>query len=64
MINLQFLSLFFSVSGGELFDRIVDDEYEMTEDEARDYMRQLLLGVQHMHKKNIVHLDLKVKKNH
>ena len=26
----------------------------------RDYMHQILLGVQHMHAKDIVHLDLKV----
>ena len=51
---------FFSVSGGELFDRIIDEDYALSEDESRDYVRQLLLGVQHMHRKNIVHLDLKV----
>lgn len=32
----------------------------MAEEEVRDYIHQILLGVQYMHKNNIVHLDLKV----
>lgn len=51
---------FFSVSGGELFDRIVEEDSLMSEEEARDYVHQILLAVQHMHRNNIVHLDLKV----
>ena len=27
------------LSGGELFDRITDDSFKMTEEEARNYMR-------------------------
>lgn len=50
----------FSVSGGELFDRIVDENYAITEAEVRDYVRQILLAIQHMHRRQIVHLDLKV----
>ncbi len=49
-----------SVSGGELFDRIVDEDAMMTEEEVRDHMRQLLLGVGHMQKNKLVHLDLKL----
>ncbi|PIO76038.1 immunoglobulin I-set domain protein [Teladorsagia circumcincta] len=47
------------VSGGELFDKIMEDDSLMSEQEVRDYMHQILLGVQHMHKNQIVHLDLK-----
>ena len=32
----------------------------MTEKECAYYMRQLLEGLQYMHKLNVVHLDLKV----
>lgn len=49
-----------SVSGGELFEKILEGDMLMSEEEVRDHMRQILLGVQHMHKHNIVHLDLKV----
>ncbi|KIH55342.1 hypothetical protein ANCDUO_14501, partial [Ancylostoma duodenale] len=48
-----------SVSGGELFEKILEDDSLMSEEEVRDYMHQILLGVQHMHKNQIVHLDLK-----
>jgi len=47
------------VAGGELFDRIADPNYKMTEPEAKKYMRQICRGLLHMHEKNIVHLDLK-----
>ncbi|CAI5451947.1 unnamed protein product [Caenorhabditis angaria] len=47
------------VSGGELFEKILEDDSLMSEEEVRDYMHQILLGVQHMHKNQIVHLDLK-----
>ncbi|KAK6753136.1 hypothetical protein RB195_012624 [Necator americanus] len=47
------------VSGGELFEKIMEDDSLMSEEEVRDYMHQILLGVQHMHKNQIVHLDLK-----
>jgi serine/threonine protein kinase len=49
------------VAGGELFDRIADPNYKMTEAEAIKYMRQICQGLEHMHEKNIVHLDLKVR---
>ena len=51
---------FFSVSGGELFERVAENDC-LTEKEAAYYMHQLLQGLQHMHNKNIVHLDLKVR---
>ncbi|NP_001368673.1 Titin homolog [Caenorhabditis elegans] len=47
------------VSGGELFEKILEDDSLMSEEEVRDYMHQILLGVSHMHKNQIVHLDLK-----
>ncbi|XP_060758076.1 myosin light chain kinase, smooth muscle [Neoarius graeffei] len=47
------------IAGGELFERIVDDNFEHTEPSSVGYMRQILEGVQYMHQQNIVHLDLK-----
>lgn len=58
IILIIFFSLF-SVSGGELFERVADADC-LTEREASFYMYQLLQGLQYMHTKNIVHLDLKV----
>ncbi|XP_054161595.1 twitchin-like isoform X2 [Oppia nitens] len=47
------------MSGGELFERITDEGYKMSESEAQHYVRQIIEGVKHMHEKNIIHLDLK-----
>ena len=49
-----------SLSGGELFDQIADDNYKMSESEVIHYMRQICDGLRHMHEQNIVHLDVKV----
>lgn len=55
-LNPFFLS---SIEGGELFERIVDDNFEHTELTSARYMRQILEGMQYMHKQKIIHLDLK-----
>ncbi|XP_055019198.1 myosin light chain kinase, smooth muscle-like, partial [Boleophthalmus pectinirostris] len=47
------------IPGGELFARIVDDNFEHTEPTCARYMQQILEGMQYVHKQNIVHLDLK-----
>ncbi|XP_067825187.1 myosin light chain kinase, smooth muscle-like isoform X2 [Heptranchias perlo] len=47
------------ISGGELFERIVDEDFELTEPTCVLYVRQILEGMQFMHQQSIVHLDLK-----
>lgn len=47
------------MSGGELFERIIDEDFELTERECIKYMRQISEGVEYIHKQGIVHLDLK-----
>uniref|UniRef100_A0AAR2JXH1 Myosin, light chain kinase a n=1 Tax=Pygocentrus nattereri TaxID=42514 RepID=A0AAR2JXH1_PYGNA len=47
------------ISGGELFERIIDEDFELTEREVIKYMLQIVDGVSFIHKKGIVHLDLK-----
>ncbi|XP_029514231.1 death-associated protein kinase 2-like [Oncorhynchus nerka] len=46
------------ISGGELFDFIAEKE-NLTESEAIEFMKQILLGVGFMHSKQIGHFDLK-----
>lgn len=52
----------FSVGGGELFDRIIDENYTLMELDAVVFIRQICEGLQHMHKMYVLHLDLKVTK--
>ena len=49
----------FRISGGELFERVVADDYVLTELECMMFMRQICEGVSYMHTKSIIHLDLK-----
>lgn len=56
---LDLLECFFSISGGELFERVVADDFTLTEKDCILFMRQICEGVAYMHSQNIVHLDLK-----
>jgi len=47
------------IAGGELFERVVADDFTLTERDVILFMKQILEGVQYMHDCNILHLDLK-----
>jgi len=47
------------LNGGELFDRIASEEFEITEEECCLFLRQICRGVEYLHKQTILHLDLK-----
>ncbi|XP_011632760.1 titin-like [Pogonomyrmex barbatus] len=47
------------ISGGELFERVVADDFILTERDSILFMRQICQGVEYMHQNKIVHLDLK-----
>ena len=59
LMMIFFVIFFASVSGGELFERVVAED-NLTESEAAMFIKQILQGLHHMHEKNIIHLDLKV----
>ena len=50
-----------SIGGGELFDRVIEDEFVLTEKACIAFMKQILEGVAYMHREQIIHLDLKVR---
>ena len=47
------------IGGGELFEKVVADDFTLTERDCVLFMRQICEAVGYMHEKNIVHLDLK-----
>ncbi|CAG0901107.1 unnamed protein product [Darwinula stevensoni] len=47
------------IEGGELFERVIDDDFVLTERACAIFMRQICEGVQFMHSKNVLHLDMK-----
>lgn len=66
VLHVKF-SLFYSLSaaGGEIFNQCVADNDEaFTEKDVIRLTRQILTGVACLHRKNVVHLDLKVRVSH
>lgn len=55
-----FLSFIIRILGGELFERVIGDDFELTERACTVFMRQICDGVDFIHSNNIIHLDLKV----
>ena len=50
------------LDGGELFVKIADEDFSLTEADCVGFVSQICLGLQYLHSLNIVHLDLKVSK--
>lgn len=47
------------IQGGELFERVIDDDFILTEKSCTVFMRQICEGVDFIHKQRILHLDMK-----
>nr|KAF7389616.1 hypothetical protein H0235_018100 [Vespula pensylvanica] len=47
------------IEGGELFERVIDDDFLLTERSCAVFMRQICEGIEFIHAQKILHLDLK-----
>ena len=47
------------IGGGELFEKVVADDFTLTERDCLLFMRQICQAIGYMHEQYIVHLDLK-----
>jgi len=47
------------ITGGELFERVIAEDFALTERDCILFVRQICEGVQYMHDNMILHLDLK-----
>ena len=61
MVNITDFDIFLNrINGGELFERVIDEDFVLTERLCQIYMHQICQGVEFMHNSNILHLDMKV----
>lgn len=47
------------ILGGELFERVIEEDYMLTEKACTVFIRQICEGVDFLHSRDILHLDLK-----
>ncbi|CAL8115292.1 unnamed protein product [Orchesella dallaii] len=59
LIHSEMCLILEMVSGGELFDRVIEDEFILTEKACAVFVRQICEGIEYIHSKNILHLDMK-----
>lgn len=50
----------FRIQGGELFERVIDEDFVLTERACACFMKQICEAMEYLHNNKVVHLDMKV----
>lgn len=62
-ISGESLVAFRRIQGGELFERVIDEDFVLTERACACFMKQICEAMEYIHSNKIIHLDMKVKVN-
>ena len=55
MANILFSKIHFYITGGNLFERLSEPQYQLTEEKCKIFLRQILSGVAFLH---IIHMNI------
>lgn len=58
-VDVFFFGFLCSIQGGELFERVIEEDYVLTEKACTVFIRQICEGIDFLHSRNVLHLDLK-----
>lgn len=52
--------MLFRIQGGELFERVIDEDFVLTERACACFMKQICDAMDYLHSNKVIHLDMKV----
>lgn len=60
VLQLILKQIIFRIQGGELFERVIDEDFVLTERACACFMKQICEAMEYLHNNKVVHLDMKV----
>jgi myosin-light-chain kinase len=60
-IKISNIKLSYRIQGGELFERVIDEDFVLTERACACFMKQICEAMEYLHSHKVIHLDMKVR---